>query len=246
MQQLDFDGKTKEEVSIEFIRQYEPPEGYFLGFSGGKDSIVLYDLAVQSGVKFQAYYSNTTIDPPELTKFIRKNYPDVTWLHPRKSFFKFIPQYGFPTKFARWCCNELKKKPSKHIKLRHRLMGIRAEESFKRKTRGQINEYSEQIIYSPIFDWLEWEVWEYIERKELHYCSLYDEGFDRLGCVICPFVCNPNSWKLKLYKERWPKHYQAFEKAMIELWDDREWWRQTRMRYAMLPEEFIENWYRGK
>jgi len=74
MQQLDIFGRTKEERAIEFIRQHEPPDGYFLGFSGGKDSVVLYDLTVKAGVKFQAYYSATGIDPPELVKFIRDNY----------------------------------------------------------------------------------------------------------------------------------------------------------------------------
>ena len=55
MQQFDLNSKTKEEMSIEFIRKHEPDDGYFLGFSGGKDSIVLYHLAEHSEVKFKAY-----------------------------------------------------------------------------------------------------------------------------------------------------------------------------------------------
>ena len=57
MQQLNFNNKTKTDLAIEFIRKHEPPEGYFLGDSGGKDSTVLRDLAVKSGVKFKTYYS---------------------------------------------------------------------------------------------------------------------------------------------------------------------------------------------
>jgi len=107
MKQLNLQGKTKEQETIEFIRIHEPPEGYFLGFSGGKDSIVLYDLAVKAGVKFESYYSDTGIDPPELVRFIRTHYPEVKWLKPNwhghRSFFGMIPEKGFPTKFARWC-----------------------------------------------------------------------------------------------------------------------------------------------
>lgn len=39
------------------------PEGYYLCFSGGKDSQVIYELAKQAKVKFQAYYNVTTVDP---------------------------------------------------------------------------------------------------------------------------------------------------------------------------------------
>ena len=137
MQQLNLNGKTKTEQAIEFIQKHEPPEGYFVGFSGGKDSVVLLDLVRKSGVKHETYYSATGIDPPELVKFIRDNYPDVVWKRPNykghRSFFGMIPtQHCVPTRIARWCCNELKKFPTLSVPLKHRLMGIRAEESVRR------------------------------------------------------------------------------------------------------------------
>ena len=103
MQQLNIYGNTKEELAIEFMREHEPPEGYFLGFSGGKDSIVLYDLVLKSGVKFKAYYSATGIDPPEVIKFIKEYYPTVIWKRPENSFFRQIQKWGYPTRFTRWC-----------------------------------------------------------------------------------------------------------------------------------------------
>lgn len=56
--------------AIEFIKINEPPEGYCLSDSGGKDSAVLRHLAILSKVKFQSYYYCTGIDPPELVRFI--------------------------------------------------------------------------------------------------------------------------------------------------------------------------------
>jgi phosphoadenosine phosphosulfate reductase len=106
MEQLNLiTGQSKTEIAIKFLQDHEPEEGYFLGFSGGKDSIVLYDLAVRSGVNFKAYYSATGIDPPEVVKFIRDQYPDVEWLRPKTSFWTAIKNKGFPTKMARWCCD---------------------------------------------------------------------------------------------------------------------------------------------
>ena len=162
---------------------------------------------------------------------------------PKESFFALIPKWGYPTKWTRWCCDKLKKEPTKDVPLPHRLMGIRAEESTNRAKRGRISQLTKNNIhYKPIFSWLEWEVWDYIELHGLPYCSLYDEGFSRLGCVVCPFVDGP---KLKQHKARWPKIYHAFEKAMRKLWDTRladpgRNWREETF------EEFLEHWYTGK
>ena len=242
MQQLDIEGRTKEEKAIEFMQQHEPEEGYFLGFSGGKDSTVLKHLADLSGVQYRAYYSATGIDPPELCKFIKREHPDVNWIRPRLNFYKGILTHGFPTKFRRWCCRELKE-TSGDVDLSWRLLGMRAEESWRRARRTNNPDYYKkyrQWIVKPIFSWLEWEVWEYIERYDLPYCSLYDEGFDRLGCVICPWLCNPNQSKLNMHRERWPKIYAAFERTMRQYFGLKG--DQLREKTA---DELIANWYRG-
>ncbi|GAH60807.1 unnamed protein product, partial [marine sediment metagenome] len=62
--QLNLAGLTKVEEAIEFLQENEPVEGYYLAFSGGKDSVVIYDLAEKAGVKFDAHYCVSPIDPP--------------------------------------------------------------------------------------------------------------------------------------------------------------------------------------
>lgn len=242
MQQLNIFGKTKTEEALEFIRKHEPPEGYYLGFSGGKDSLVSKDLMLRAGVKFTTYYSATGIDPPELCKYIKRYHPEVIWLRPKLNFYKGILKKQFPTKFRRWCCDELKKKPGLEIPLKNRIMGIRAEESWKRAGRENPDYHKKlkQWTYKPIFHWRTWEIWDYIERHELPYCSLYDEGFDRIGCIICPYLCYKNSKPLQRNRQRWPKQYAAFERVMkkyFELKGD-----QLREKTA---QELITNWYNG-
>jgi phosphoadenosine phosphosulfate reductase len=52
-----FTGKSKEEIAIERIKAFCPPEGYYVAFSGGKDSIVILDLVKRAGVPFDAHYN---------------------------------------------------------------------------------------------------------------------------------------------------------------------------------------------
>lgn len=211
--------------SVEFIQRYEPTEGYFVGFSGGKDSIVLLELCRMADVKYYAYYTCTRIDPPEVYKFIKTYYPDVVWLYPRLSFFGFMQHRIPPLPWKRWCCQELKENPSKRVPLKHRLLGLRAEESARRASRPRVDIFnSKQVLYKPIFWWTEWLIWEFIESRGLPYPSLYDEGWNRVGCVFCPFLLGPSAGAEKRRsrnRERWPGIWKAVEHTI------KAWWRRT-------------------
>ena len=60
---------------------------FYLAFSGGKDSQALYHLAVMAGVKFKAHMSLTSVDPPEVIRFVKQNYPDVELIKPKISIY---------------------------------------------------------------------------------------------------------------------------------------------------------------
>ena len=124
-----FGREDKVQKAIDRLKAFEPKEGYYLAFSGGKDSQCIYHLAKMAGVKFDAHYSVTTVDPPELMRFIQKEYPDVEWerhywsddpeKHPEHYFSdgrpKQITMWNLiadhtipPTRQARYCCSALK------------------------------------------------------------------------------------------------------------------------------------------
>jgi len=193
--------------AISFLKDLEPPEGYWLAFSGGKDSMVIYELAKMAGVRFEAHYNFTTIDPPELGKFIRTNYSDVTIDRPRKSFFRLVEEKGFPTRQCRWCCQVLKERGGEGRKT---ITGIRKQESIKRSKRKMVEicyKGTGKIYINPIIDWSESDVWDFIREKKLKYCSLYDQGWKRIGCLFCPMANKAHRLaELKLY----PKFAQAF------------------------------------
>lgn len=129
--------KNKVEEAIGRLKAFEPPDGYFLAFSGGKDSQCIYHLAEMAGVKFDAHYSVTSVDPPELVRFMMKNYPDVIFDYHRypdgrrKTMWNIIEAHTIPpTRQARYCCSELKETGGKG---RVVVTGVRWAESAKRK-----------------------------------------------------------------------------------------------------------------
>lgn len=50
IRQLNIYGVDKVQVAVDRLRAFEPKEGYYLCFSGGKDSSVIKALADMAGV----------------------------------------------------------------------------------------------------------------------------------------------------------------------------------------------------
>jgi phosphoadenosine phosphosulfate reductase len=176
------------EKSFRLLKKHEPPDGYYVAFSGGKDSTVMYDLVKRASVKYDAHYNFTTVDPPELVLFIRSQYPEVHWERPTETMYALIERMMTPpTRLIRYCCRVLKEHGGEG---RIVVTGIRAEESQSRARRSEIqDDYTNPKSYvHPIFMWSKNDIWQYISERQLPYCGLYDEGFERLGCVGCPMA----------------------------------------------------------
>ncbi|NBH33917.1 phosphoadenosine phosphosulfate reductase [Clostridiaceae bacterium] len=240
MEQYVFFDELPKKVAraIDLFRTFEAaalkfrPEGYYLAFSGGKDSVTIYWLAKMAGVKFTAHYHLTTVDSPELVRFIRKDYPEVQVEKPELTMWELIVKKQIPPlRRARYCCEVLKEQGGKGA---FTVTGVRWQESRKREKRSNLeiltsndpiylncdNEESRRQVetctrkgkrvLNPIIDWTEEEVWRFIRTYHLPYCILYDMGFRRLGCLGCPLASTKNREK---EFARYPQYARAYIRA---------------------------------
>ena len=101
-----FHTENKLARAIARIKNYCTGKKTLVAFSGGKDSQCCYHLCQDAGVEFSAQYSITRFEPPELIRFIRDNYPDVTFRRAyRRSLVEEIGDDGLPNRWFRWCCD---------------------------------------------------------------------------------------------------------------------------------------------
>lgn len=233
------------EEAIAVIRHYCTSSKPYLAFSGGKDSVVLMELVRMAGIEYDAHFSVTTVDPPEVLRFIRDYYPDVIWERPEKTMWQLIIENGMPpTRRIRYCCRLIKESCGDG---RTVLTGVRRSESSARKNR-QVYERCfqdelDKAYVNPILEWTTGDVWDFIRKHDLQYCSLYDEGFKRIGCVMCPMN------RRRVYEtERFPGYYKAYLRAFDKMlrvretkglkttWETAEdvmaWWLQDDAKYA--------------
>ena len=237
---------------------YDTENGYYLAFSGGKDSQALFHMAQLAEVKFCGHMNLTSVDPPEVIRFVKKNYPEVELIKPGKSIFQHaIEKQILPTMRVRWCCAEYKETAGGG---KVTLIGIRKAESYRRAKRNEVeinnrkfsgdldglDEYrqeqrakrarrkskeqgvnitnadeeqtlgcihgKESLLISPIIYWTEKDVWEFLnDVVRVPHCSLYDEGWHRIGCIGCPM----SSYKQKMIEnKRYPHVKRGWIKAI--------------------------------
>lgn len=162
-------------------------------YSGGKDSDVILELTKIANVPYRAIYKCTTIDPPGTIKHAKDMGCEV--IRPKKTFFQLMRKHGWPSRRVRWCCAELKE----YKILDYAILGIRADESAKRKKRYKEPEIcrvyrkDEKVRqYFPILSWTKEDVAEFIADRTIKCHPLYydaDGSFHaerRLGCLCCP------------------------------------------------------------
>ena len=208
-----FGKENKLQIAIDRVKNFGK-DGVIVAYSGGKDSVAVLEVVKRSGVPYRAIYNLTTIDHPELVKFI-KNQNDIEIQRPKMNMWQIIEKNkAVPTRMVRFCCRILKEQtmPAGVV-----VTGVRAKESAQRAKRKMFEpcfKDNEKWYLHPIIDWTESEVWEFIKTENLPYCKLYDEGYKRLGCIGCPM-----DTRRAEVLEKNPKYKRGYIRALQKIVD---------------------------
>lgn len=190
-----------------------------VAYSGGKDSDVILQLAKEAGIRYEAIYKNTTIDPPGTIAHVKEN--EVKIIRPSKTFFQLIAENGLPNRLRRFCCRYLKEYKI-HDKV---IIGVRRAESTARAKRyseptecrwfgaKKIENHVEQIY--PILDWTDNDVKAFIVDRGIKLAPVYMRGGEidikqRLGCMCCPLMSHKK--RIASFKQ-YPNMVKAYLRA---------------------------------
>lgn len=181
---------SKEAMAIKLIQEFEDvslarnPLGYVVGYSGGKDSEVLVDLFIKSGVKFVVIHNHTGLDAPETVYFIRKKFEqwrkqgiDCRIYYPKKTFWKLCKEKKMlPTRIQRFCCAELKERADDipELKFATHSFGVRKTESVKRnKHRDSIETRNTESFGTKSHQMFHFDKAEEVKQTSACYTNKY-------------------------------------------------------------------------
>ncbi|MBU4075226.1 MAG: phosphoadenosine phosphosulfate reductase family protein [Euryarchaeota archaeon] len=219
----------------------------YVSFSGGKDSLTTLDLT-RSAVKkpIKVFFANTGLEFPETVEFARefcrKNNIELIEVEAGGAFWENLPSFGPPAKDFRWCCKVCKLAPINTVMEECTrggqkcltIDGKRRHESFARSRIAPKEEnpfIPGQVSVFPIRDWRAIEVWLYIFYRRLKYNPLYDMGFERVGCWLCPSELSAEFYRFKeLHPElfaRWNEYLLGWAKdhGLSQKFIDHGFWR---------------------
>lgn len=220
--------------AVQFVRKAAekfPEENIVVSFSGGKDSTVTADIAVKalSNPSLVHIFGNTTLEFPytiEYAERFKENHPFAIFQMAKNDeqvFLDVCEDIGPPARMMRWCCSMFKTGPiTRIINSLYRnqqiltFYGIRKAESVSRSKYNRIEENTEsvkiqqQTVASPIFFWIDADIWLYILSEKIDFNEAYRLGYDRVGCWCCPNNTQRAQFLSRIYMPEESKKWREF------------------------------------
>jgi phosphoadenosine phosphosulfate reductase len=169
------------------------------GSSLGSESMVLTDLIWEAVPEIEIFSIDTGRLFPETYDLIERlqqrygralriYYPDACQLEGWVSH-NGINGFRQGVEQRRGCCVIRKVEPFRRAVLGRGawVTGIRRAQSASRALAAPVEWDGEYGLHkvSPLLEWSETEIWDYIRKKRLPYNSLHDSGFPSIGCAPC-------------------------------------------------------------
>ncbi|MGL4998626.1 MAG: phosphoadenosine phosphosulfate reductase family protein, partial [Cetobacterium sp.] len=175
--------------------------------------------------KTRVLFGNTSNETHHTYKYVKDTYgADLEIANPKEGFFPWVKKTGYvPTRFGRVCCGIFKEGNigeylDDNMKTLQ-VFGIRRDESLARSSYEQVmvntkwnkKQKENWKFYCPVIDFDDMDVWSYMIVNEIDFNPIYEFGYSRCGCTVCPFRSN---YELELNTKFLPT-YDAKWKALI-------------------------------
>ncbi len=216
-----------ENKAIKTIQDNCPSDKSVVMFSGGKDSLVVMDLARKAGIK-NAVYIKSPLEFKQTIRYV-ESFPEVEIIGFNKDFFELSRKLCIPSRRMKWCCTVYKLTPiaiyNRKNNIKYNIRGVRRAESSSRENYDEIeDELFPWTTINPILDWTDKDVWRYIRKYNLPINPLY-QLMNRVGCWCCPFN-SKKDWGAA--RDMMPAEYKKFKNLIEEfsLNMDLKWRRQ--------------------
>ncbi len=215
-----------------------------VSYSGGKDSLAVLHLVSQCLKEYDLIFADTGIEFPETVNNVhevanRYGRP-LKMIGMGDAFWESVDRFGPPSVEVRWCCKVCKLGPITQIINNNyengclTFIGQRKYESGTRAKSERVwkNPWvGNQIAAAPIQNWTAMHVWLYIFKNKLPFNPLYADGFDRIGCWLCPSCSLADLIRLKEthpeLEEKLMGHLLSYAKSsgLSEEWVQYGLWR---------------------
>jgi phosphoadenosine phosphosulfate reductase len=184
-------------------------------FSGGKDSITMTHYLASLDQLAGVVFIDTGISVPDLQSHIEDVCRKFSWpletFRTSCDFEEWVIKYGFPQwEGHRWIVSALKGRAIRKFKKAHPreelASGVRLDESTKRFGSAKILSLWEGVrVHSPILNWKNEEVWDYIKKNSLPLSPSYSTLHISGDCLCGAFG---TSEELDLIRAFYPSLYQ--------------------------------------
>ncbi len=170
-------------------------------------------------------YIDTGLEFPETTGNVHEvaeKYGLPVSIVEAEPFWDAAPRFGPPSVEARWCCKVCKLGPiTNHIENKYpdgclTFIGQRRYESEVRAKSQRVWQnpwVGNQTSASPIQGWTALHIWLFLFREKAPYNVLYERGFDRIGCWLCPSASLAD---YEYVKEQHPEMWQRWETFLFD------------------------------
>ena len=223
--------ERRAERARRFIRRvcerYGSARRVVVSYSGGKDSLAVLDLTLETLRDFYVIFNDTTLELPDTYKNVheveRRLGVSIEWARATALFTEIVRIYAPPARDFRYCCKMLKLAPISALLNKIApggtisIVGQRKYESTLRAKLPQVAQsrwVANTIVAAPIDDWTSLHVWLYVLDRGLPYNQAYEKGFDRIGCWVCP--ANEIA-EIELAKIWYPELYEWWNNLLNEL-----------------------------